>query len=282
MWNFVAAADYGATLVVEESGVRMDWSSFWPDMIVAGLTTGGIALLVLTAEQRISRRRHRQETSNAQHQVVEAARSVLASPLVFKKNARPSLVPAERHFTRLSDEVSRVPNGAPLDHVVGYYWVANAVGAAEQLRFQADALIERFTEYERMVDGRTTIPQEMVTNVTMFAHMPNLTHPLPWNLAVIPRHVRVTLDADEELTTEVLAYLHQRRLLEAYREAFLQADGEWRAEAWVATVNMAKGAPHNLIKAKYRTWKMNRQIEAAGMKAESNAQDIVTAVDPMG
>lgn len=104
---------------------------------------------------------------------------------------------------------------------------------------------------------------------------------LPWNIGGIPPHVKKAIQADQELNGAVEAYVQRRRLLEVYREAFLQADGIWRADAWIATLASVAGAPHNFVKAKYRQWKMNRAIEAAKLSADAAARDIVSAVDSM-
>ncbi|MEV4689062.1 hypothetical protein [Microbacterium sp. LWH3-1.2] len=69
-------------LTVAKTVATVDWSSFWPDMIVAIFTGLFVAAAVIFAERQISRRAALRESADAQRRVVtEADRWMRAADL---------------------------------------------------------------------------------------------------------------------------------------------------------------------------------------------------------
>lgn len=261
----------------------MNWESFVPDLIV-GLMTGGIVgLIVLGAERRIAARARRVEVSNAQGAVVDRGRTLLQHRISFTKKGQPALQPNASQLDRLRELVIAVPTGQPMEYLPGYHWAERAALTFEELQAVTEALESRTAEHNVTAGLSNFIGPTIEEHVHRFA-TEGVTDPSAWvwewDGNSHPEHLD-RVKNDEELTQSIVDYIQLRRRLVAYREAFLAADGLWRADQWIAITARFKGVPHNPVKARYRRWIYDRAVKAAEMRADEQARKIVAAVDPM-
>lgn len=241
------------------------------------------AFLVGT-ERRIASGARRLNVSNAQWAVVERARSLLRHPIVFSRTGEQDLHPERSQLNRLRELVRSVPSGQPRELVPGYHWAERVITTLDELEAVADVLDLRVNKFQ----GTSSLFGERLVelvrqNINELANAgPSTPHEWEWEWhdELIPL-VTKQVDVDDEFHDNVNDYLRLRWLLLAYREAFLAADGAWRAEAWAALLEKISGAPHNPIKAAYRSGKYRRAVIAAKLKADNDALEIVRRVDSM-
>lgn len=267
----------------------MDWSSFWPDMLVAGLTTGVIAWLVLTAERRISDRSARRAVHKAQMDAVDGARLLLDRDVVYQSDG---LKPETKILRRVRRLVRDVPAGLPIWPVVGYHFVRRSADTAETQEVLIETIDEHISRYEAMLKSKSFVGPAIRKQVSRWASAPRPVHarerferpPRLWDWTglelVIPPAVQSQIENDLDLNLSIDNYIHSRHLLSVFREAFAHADVTARSDEWKASIAAAKDAPHNLVKKWWRERQRWKAIQKAWAKASLEADGIVLEFDP--
>ncbi|WP_136055997.1 hypothetical protein [Microbacterium sp. K24] len=264
-----------------------DFSSFGPDLVI-GIGTGLIvALIVLGAERRLSTRARNLEVTNAQGAAVEKGRSVLQHRIKWPPEDSYDLTPDRTQLDRLVPSITAVPSGDPFEHLPGFHFAQRVVEVLDEVEGAADALDSQIDRHEW--NGNVlAVPDAIMHNVHRLLAGPSPSpHDWSWDWSAppssttIPHAIVTQIENDLELRQLVLDYLRNRRLLEAHRAAFLLADGLWRADEWAALTARHQGVPHNFVKTRFRRWKYYRAVAAAKNNAETRANDLIVAVDPM-
>lgn len=261
----------------------MDWSSFFPDSIV-GIGTGFIvAGAVLLAERIMSARARRLTITNAQGASVERARTLLQHEIRFRSAGIATLHPDMAQLDRLREVIKDVPVGIPLEHIVGFHWAERVVARVDEVESLADAISARIADHDRAAGPTAFLGNWLHKNVNEIAErVPDAPDDWEWRWWEDESTKATDLvEADAELRFLIDQYVRQRRLLHAYRKAFLTADELWRSDAWVASLAAGKGAPHNFVKGWWRERRRRRTVADAAQRAEATARDLITEVDPM-
>lgn len=257
----------------------MDWSSFWPDMLVAALTTGAIAALVLFAERRISNRAARRATFNAQAHAVDQAALLLERDFVYERR---ELAPDTKSLKKLRRIIRQVPSGVPLRHVPGYRYAEGVANADAALRIRIEAIMGHVQRYAVKPDVMEYLAEGVfLDHVTRIAKTPNA----PWTWE--RQHTDVVfgllslreLEHDADVREDIDAYLIQRRLLHANREAFFKTHREGRMLEWAASIPFGEKNPRGLR----RLWmerKSRKSVAQAKRRSEAEALELIQSISP--
>lgn len=267
----------------------MDWSSFVPDLIVSGLTTGGIAWLVLTAERRISDRASSRAALKAQTDAVDGARLLLDHEVVYESDG---LKPQTRTLKRLRRLVRDVPADRPRWPVVGYHFVKQAAEIASIQDVLIDAIEDHISRYAAILRSDSFVGPTIRKHVSQWASVPRPERwqsrfdqpPRVWDWEglqyVIEPEVQAQIEADDELAQAIDNYIHSRQMLAVYREAFNHADVTARSDEWKASLAAAAGAPHNRAQRWWRERKRWSAVQSAWERADAQGREMVSAFDP--
>ncbi len=257
----------------------MDWSSFWPDMLVAGLTTGVIAALVLFAEHRISKRSAKRAALNAQTHVVQQAALLLDREFTY---AYRTLEPDTKNLRKLRKLVRAVPAGKPAEPVRPYRYAEGTSNADEALRIRIEAIHSHIDRYSAMPGlSRDFVRGTFIDHARKFAEHPDDEHVWNWTglQYVFKDSMQAEIESDEELAEALDAYVTQRQVLHAYREAFLLANGDWRIHEWSASIAAQKGDPRWPV-TWWREWNRRADVAAAKRRADADAAELIAGINP--
>ena len=261
-----------------------DFSSFGPDAII-GIGTGLIvAMIVLGTERRLAKRARRLEITNAEGAVVEKARSVLRHPFVWDPDYY-DLMPDRTHLERLVPVVRAVPSGDPVEDFPGSHHAHRVVELLDDLDASEDAISGELSKYESNYDV-LSVRDAIGYNIRRLLHPPHdprwsWTWPKVGDRVRVPEERRDAIEANPDLRQFINEYVRSRRMLEAHREAFLLADGSWRADEWAALLQRVSGAPRNPVKKLRRKVQYDRAVATAKAKAHASGQDLLLAIDAM-
>lgn len=254
-----------------------------PDLLV-GLATGGVVgLIVMRAERRISARTREREVADAQASVVERARNALLFEIRFPGDNVKSLHPDQSLLQRIVEDVAAIPSGTPAVHVPGFRWVSRLAGAVAELEDFADALDVRVADHDRNSGGAGILATWTNLNISDYAERP--ADDLEgwrwiWRDSPVPDPVfKTRVEEDRELWAMIVQYGKQRRLLRAYREAFLETMTYLRDEE-VKAVSSVRNARGWRFKKKRVARAAENRIRASKVWADLQALEIVTQVDP--
>ncbi len=261
-----------------------DFSSFGPDLLI-GIGTGLIvAMIVLGTERRLAKRARSLEVTNAEAAVVQKARSVLRHPLVWDPNAL-DLTPSRDHLERLIPVVQAVPTGEPLELFPGVHHAHRVVQLLDDVESSADSVFTQQDHYEVPRDAGA-VSEAIAHNIRRLLHPPyNPTWEWDWpeldGWNRYPQDLKAQIENDSQLRQYMDEYVRNRRLLEAHRQAFLEADSLWRVEEWSASTARFAGAPHNFSRSFWRKRRYEQAVAKAKARAEETASHNITAIDPM-
>lgn len=261
-----------------------DFSSFGPDAII-GIGTGLIvAMIVLGTERRLAKQARRLERTNAEGAVVEKARSVLRHPFVWDSDFY-DLMPDRTHLDRLVPVVRAVPSGDPVESFPGSHHAHRVVELLDDLDASEDAINGQLSKHESNYDV-LSVPDAVGYNIGRLLQPPHdpmwtWIWPKVGDRIRVPEELRAEIEKDTDLHQFINEYVRNRRMLEAHREAFILADGSWRADEWSALLQRVSGSPHNPVKKLWRKVKYDRALEAAKAKAGASGQELLLAIDAM-
>lgn len=258
-----------------------DFSSFGPDAII-GIGTGlVVAMIVLGTERRLAKQARRLEITNAEGAVVEKARSVLRHPFVWDWEAY-DLMPDRTHLDRLVPVVRAVPSGDPVELFPGSHHAHRVVELLDDLDASADAINGQLSRHEPVLN-EYAVPEAIIHNIRcqlLPPHDPMWSWDWPEDIVTSVKQMD-EIGHDIDLRQFINEYVRNRRMFEAHREAFMLADGSWRADEWAALLQRVSGSPHNPVKKLWRKVKYDRAVEAAKAKADASGQELLLAIDAM-
>lgn len=239
----------------------VNWSSFLPDMIVAVSTGLLVGAGVLVAEIWFHRWRAAREVTAAQRAAVNQA-----GTLVFDRfDYSGGFHPAAGGLRRVRKLVRAVPPGTPNEVVAGYHYLDRMIHHWTHLEAHADAIDARLQAYQNRFPTAVHIIRASISEPASFG----ATWQRP-DFEGYPPGAQEFLDQDESLASEVDLYWRERRLLEAYREAFVFAEMRWR---WELSKRIY-GGPSGWFAARRRT----RQMRAAAVDADRRAYQLPLSV----
>lgn len=258
----------------------MDWSSFWPDMLVAALTTGVIAALVLFAEHRIAKRAAKRAVLNAQTQVVQQAALLLDRNFTY---AYRKLEPDTKNLRKLRKLVRAVPAGKSAEPVRPYRYAEGTSNADDVLRIRIEAIHSHIDRYSAMPGlSRDFVHGTFVDHARKFADSPDDERAWDWTGLhyVFNDSMQAAIESDAELAEALDAYVIQRKALHTYRNAFILANSGWRVHEWGASVAAQRGDPRWPV----RWWRELRRrsfVAAAKRKADAEAAELIARIEPI-
>ncbi|MEV4669998.1 MULTISPECIES: hypothetical protein [unclassified Microbacterium] len=227
-----------------------NFSTFGPDLIVGALTALGVGLILIWAEQRVSAHARGEAVAQQQDRAVSNGVLLLQASLIYSGHGPESLLPAGGNLERLRLLAGSVSPDRPSRNVFGFNWLTDAVGTYERLQVLADSISARSESYES--------GDSFLTASTLYARINDMaragvTHIPSWWEGGAPETlepVATQVEQDWAFKDDVTSYLHARRLLDEYRDAFLEAWHELSAKAHVINLETITGAPHRWLKGR--------------------------------
>lgn len=211
-----------------------DWSSFWPDMLVALFTGVFVGIAVLLAERNIDARARRREVARRKTELVDRYRFDLMSPLVFDAE---TLLPDPVILKRLQ----RAMRGLPVEgdnRVLGMRTIRRMLDSWDALKISTSKLDRDLPRYAR------SMVQEMPPKILrpsareMEARIRRVISEGASSPATfeVPQALRALTgipewEMPEDLYILINEYLDARVTLEASQVAFTKANtAEWPSE----------------------------------------------------
>lgn len=271
------------------SGVAKWFEGWWhvdtlgPDLLV-GLATGAVVgLIVMRAERRISARTRAREVADAQTTAVERGQRALLLEIRFLGDKYQRLHLDRSLLERIVVDVDKVPSGQPAEHVPGYHWLQRLAGAATDLESFADALDVRVKDHDRTADNTGLLAIWININIAEHSDLtPEQANHWSWRWheSPIPAQIYKTkVEKDDELEVLIFHYAKQRRLVRAYREAFLEAMSYLRGEESDAILARARVRGGRIRQARAHKAAQQR-IRNSRAWADLQGIEIVSKVDP--
>jgi hypothetical protein len=194
----------------------MDWSSFWPDMIVAVFTGVFVGLTVLVVERRLSTRAAERESARAQAQAVSRATRWMRASVTYVPR---SLVPDDTDMQRVraTIEDAAIPDSeavSPQFDVLREYVSA------------WDAMVVSARKVEARINAKAINPKHMFDSlnrvISLYGSMSVAPDPPStpiWHALWADFNGRVA--SDRELDDLMGVYVRDRVRMETFRRAYI-------------------------------------------------------------
>lgn len=252
-----------------------------PDLLVGVVTGAVVGLIVLKYEKRASARSRQREITDTQTLAVDDARSALRFDIHFFDDNGKGLHVDQSLLGRVLEAVDAVPAGTPSEHVPGYHWVQRLASSVAEVEALADALDERIAEHDRKGGNSGTLAIWTKKNIRRLSESdsgPGKEWWWSWHDQLRGEHTR-SVEEDTELRGIIRLYVLQRRLVHAYRKAFLKTMEYLRTEESSAIWEQSRTHGGRIRRSRAQR-KADSRIEASKVWADLQAIEIVSQVDP--
>ncbi|MFD4957383.1 hypothetical protein [Microbacterium sp. NPDC058389] len=192
----------------------IDWSSFWPDMIVALFTGLVIGAVLLIAERILDGKRRAREVSRSQRKAARDCARWVTPTLQYSGD---SLMPLDLDLTRIDQRMKEVGEGEGDSFFAEYEFL-------RQMLHQWDLMKIVAGKIELRAASLITLPDPWASDerqaLRQYLHQSFREKPRLWAEYWAEDHARGLVD-DARLIADVKEYLVQRTMFEGCRRAYL-------------------------------------------------------------